>query len=221
MRSKATKNEAVGPAGLVTPRCQIWGVLNVTPDSFCDGGRYLQADAALQQGERLWRDGATVIDIGGASSRPRGLVYGAGADPVPAREEQARVVPVIEALAAQLPEACLSVDTCRAEVARAALAAGADIVNDISGGQSAALLDAVAAAEAEIVLMHNRGDGALDAAHTHYDDLWQTVQEELAAAATRAEAAGIDRARIWLDPGLGFAKTAPQSFALLAQLERW
>jgi dihydropteroate synthase len=199
------------------PRVALWGVLNVTPDSFSDGGRYLAVGAAVEHARRMCAEGADVIDVGGESTRPPGATYGAGARPVPAAEERERVVPVIERLVGELGVR-VSIDTVKAEVARAAVAAGARIVNDVSCGRSEALLGAAAEAGAELVLMHNRGRGEVDAAHTGYDHTFRDVVRELMAAVDRAVALGMPRDRVWIDPGLGFAKTAEQSVALLGRV---
>ena len=196
-------------------RCQVWAVLNVTPDSFSDGGRYLDPAAALAHASELVAGGADVIDVGGASSRPPGRAYGKGAEIVGVEEELRRVVPVIERVVGELG-ARVSIDTTRPEVARAALRAGATIVNDVSNGASPALLEAAAEARAELVLMHNRGDGAVSGDNIVYRDVVQDVIGELSSAAVRAREAGVGSGRIWLDPGIGFAKTAPDSLALIA-----
>lgn len=196
--------------------CEIWGILNVTPDSFSDGGAYLAVDAALAHGARMLRDGATVIDVGGESSRPPGRTYGAvGA--VSESEESARVVPVIEGLATY--GARISIDTIKPGVAERALAAGAQIVNDVSCGRSEALLRLAAESGAELVLMHNRGRGERSPANTRYGDVGQEVRDELMAAVDRAVTAGVAAECIWIDPGVGFAKTAAQSAAVLARTD--
>ncbi len=197
--------------------CALWGVLNVTPDSFSDGGRFLDLDAALAQGRALWAAGASVVDVGGESTRPRGATYGAGYAAVSADEERARVVPVVVALARG--GARVSIDTTKGEVARAALEAGATIVNDVSCGRDPALLRVAAEAEADLVLMHNRGRGEVTPEAACYADLVGEVLAELAEACARAEQAGVKRARVWLDPGLGFAKTPAQSLLLLARVD--
>jgi dihydropteroate synthase len=197
--------------------CALWGVLNVTPDSFSDGGRFLALEAALAHGRAMLAAGADVLDVGGESTRPRGVTYGAGFAAVTLEEELRRVVPVVERLAAE--GAYVSVDTTKPEVARAALAAGARIVNDVSCGRDGALLRIAAEAGAELVLMHNRGSGEVSAETTTYGDLLAEVLAELDAATERAVRAGVSRERIWLDPGLGFAKTAQQSLALLARTD--
>jgi dihydropteroate synthase len=198
--------------------CEIWGVLNVTPDSFSDGGMYLRYDAALAHAERMLADGADVIDIGGASSRPAGTLYGDGAVAVSAEEETARVRPLVAAVSGQLG-ARVSIDTTNAEVARAAIDAGAVIVNDVSCAASDALLELVAERRVEYVVMHNRGSGAVEPPNTNYQAVVSDVLDELLAAAARAISFGVAAERLWLDPGLGFAKTAAQSLALLARTE--
>lgn len=195
-------------------RTEIWGVLNITPDSFSDGGRFLAFDAAVAHGERMLAWGADVLDVGGESSRPPGQTYGAGAVTVSAEEERARVVPVIRALKAK--GARISIDTVKAEVALAAVEAGASIINDVSSGRSAELLRVAAETGAELVLMHNRGRGERSGANVAYVNVVADVREELLRAVERARAAGVRDEAIWLDPGLGFAKTAAQSGELLA-----
>ena len=199
---------------------ELWGVINVTPDSFSDGGRYLDASAAVEHGRRLLAEGADVLDIGGESSRPAGRTYGEGFSAVPADEEMRRVVPVIQALANE-HGARISVDTVKPKVATAALAAGARIVNDVRCAEDPRLAAAAAAAGADYVIMHNRGRGEVLAPNTDYDDVVADVLEELLAAAERVERAGVPRGSVWLDPGIGFAKTARQSAALLSSLGRF
>jgi dihydropteroate synthase len=192
---------------------EVWGVLNVTPDSFSDGGVFLDRGAAFAQAELLVREGADVVDVGGESSRPPGSTYGKGAAPVSAFEELRRILPVIERLRSLGMR--VSVDTVKADVAREAIAAGAAIINDVSCGADAGLLQVVAAAGCELVLMHNRGRGERRGGNVEYGSLVQDVRRELSAAVDRAVALGVARDNIWLDPGLGFAKTADQSLALL------
>ncbi len=196
------------------PRCEIWGVLNVTPDSFSDGGRFVDPSIAIAHGMEMARQGASVIDVGGASSRPAGATYGAGAAPVPIDEEIARVVPVIAALAYE--ELTVSIDTTHGAVARAALKAGAKIVNDVSMGADPELLAVAAEHGAQLVLMHSRSDGRIDQVTAAYGDVAAVVADELEAKVAAARAAGVKR--IWIDPGLGFAKTPDQSARLLAML---
>ena len=197
------------------PRVEIWGVLNVTPDSFSDGGLYLLPDAAIARAKQMLTEGADVIDVGGASSRPKGQTYGAGAEDVPIEVEIARVVPVVEAIARELG-AKVSIDTVYGEVADAALRAGARIVNDVSTGHDASLLFAVAEHRAELVLMHTRGHGEVTPENTAYEDVVRDVGNDLVCACDRARACGVSTDRLWIDPGLGFAKTADQSARLLA-----
>jgi dihydropteroate synthase len=192
------------------PRTLVMGILNVTPDSFAGGVRDpdLAADLAL----RLEADGADIIDIGGESTRP-------GADPVSEAEELDRVVPVIERLRGRL-QVPMSIDTYKAAVARSAVAAGASIVNDISGlGYDQQLGDVVARSCAGLVLMHTRGRPQDMYREAGYDDVGAEVSAELRQALERADAAGVAREQIILDPGIGFAKRAEHSRAVLTNLE--
>ena len=199
-------------------RARVMGIVNVTPDSFSDGGRFLDPRRAVDQALALADAGADLLDLGAESTRPGGGVYGAGAAAVAADEEWRRLEPVLAALRPQtaLP---VSVDTRKGEVARRALATGADLVNDVSALADPALADAVAAAGCPVVLMHSRGETATMQRQAVYGDAAAEVGDELAAALARAEAAGIDRRQTLLDPGLGFAKTAAQSLLLLARLD--
>jgi dihydropteroate synthase len=198
---------------------ELWGVLNVTRDSFSDGGRYLDPKAAVEHGRTLWTQGADVVDVGGESSRPAGTTYGAGFEPVSAEEEIRRVVPVIEALSAEGIR--VSIDTVKPEVARAALAAGASTVNDVRCAEDPALAAVAAEAGAEYVIMHNRGRGEVRRPNIDYGDVTTKVLDELQAAAERVERAGVPQSSVWFDPGLGFAKTARQSVELLSSLGRF
>lgn len=189
----------------------LMGIVNVTPDSFSDGGRHLDPDAAVAAALRLADEGADLLDLGGESTRP-------GAPPVPAAEELRRVVPVVERLRARGYPLPISVDTSKGAVARAALAAGADLVNDVSALSDPDLARAVAEAGAPVVLMHMRGTPADMQTRTGYGDVVRDVARELEAALARAEGAGIPRERTLLDPGIGFAKTAEQSVELLARV---
>ncbi len=199
---------------------ELWGVINVTPDSFSDGGRYLDPKAAIAHGQRLVEEGADVLDVGGESSRPAGRAYGEGFAQVAASDEIARVLPVVEALVGELG-ARVSIDTVKPEVAAAALRAGASIVNDVRCGENPGLAEVAADAGAEYVVMHTRGRGEVRAPHTDYRDVVGEVLRELQEAADRVERAGVAKASVWLDPGLGFAKTARQSVALLSSLGRF
>lgn len=196
----------------------VWGVLNVTPDSFSDGGKYYARDAAVARGVVMLREGASVLDVGGESSRPKGATYGDGAQPVSVDEEIRRVVPVIELLCRE-HRAVVSIVTVKAEVARAAVYAGASIINDVSCGASEELLRVAATTGAELVLMHSRDKGQIDASTTNYTDVVADVLAELTSAVVRARAAGVNDAKIWIDPGFGFAKTWEQSLTLLARLD--
>ena len=191
----------------------IMGIVNATPDSFSDGGRYHARDAAVAHAERLVAEGADLVDLGGESTRP-------GATDVPASEEIERVVPVIAALRSRGVRIPLSIDTRKPEVARAALDAGADLVNDVAGLADPALARLVAERGVPVVIMHMRGTPADMTAHAEYGDVVAEVTAELAAALARAEAAGVRRDRVILDPGIGFAKNAAHNLALLGALPR-
>ncbi len=191
----------------------LMGVLNITPDSFSDGGRYFRRDAALRRLEELQAEGADIVDIGGESTRP-------GSAPVSEREELRRVLPVIEA-AAERVGIPLSIDTTKAGVARAALAAGAEIVNDISGLRFDPELGSVAAETgAGLVLMHIRGQPRTMQENIYYDDLVGEVLAELGTSVQRALRAGCRREQLVVDPGIGFGKTAEQNLVLIEQLGR-
>ncbi|MGD8441328.1 MAG: dihydropteroate synthase [Holophagae bacterium] len=187
------------------------GIVNATPDSFSDGGRFATADEAVAEGERQLAAGAAIIDVGGESSRP-------GAGEVTADEERRRVLPVIAGLRRRQPRAILSVDTTKVEVAEAAFDAGADLVNDVSAGSAAGMLELVAGRAAGIVLMHRRGTPTTMQNDTRYDDVVAEVHAFLRERATAAARAGIAPDRIWLDPGIGFGKDDDGNLALLAAL---
>lgn len=188
------------------------GILNVTPDSFADGGRYVDPEGAVEAGVRMASDGADIIDVGGESTRP-------GSQPVGEEEELRRVMPVVERLA-QRVTIPISIDTYKARVASEALGAGAAIVNDVSGLQYQPALGRVAAsAGAALILMHTRGRSSDMYGHAVYRDLLGEVRDELREAIHRAEEAGVRRDAIVLDPGIGFAKRAEHSFELLARLD--
>ena len=192
-------------------RLVVIGVLNVTPDSFSDGGRFTSLDDAVAHGCRLADDGADLVDVGGESTRP-------GADRVDAAEEERRVIPVIEALVADGVR--VSIDTYRAVVAERALAAGASVVNDVSGGLGDPDMAAVVrAAGCPWILMHWRGHSRRMQDLAHYVDVVDDVRRELAERVEAANQAGISSDRIVIDPGLGFAKTAEHNWALLAHLD--
>jgi dihydropteroate synthase len=205
---------------LAAGRPRVMGVLNLTPDSFSDGGRWFDpADAsrAVERGLALLAAGAELLDLGAESTRPGGGVYGGGAREVAAEEELARLLPVLAGLRAATG-APLSVDTRKAAVARAALAAGADLVNDVSALADPEMGAVVAAAGCPVVLMHSRGELATMQRGIRFRDVVAEVRSELAEAVARAEAAGIARGQIVIDPGIGFGKTAEQNLALLAGL---
>jgi dihydropteroate synthase len=189
----------------------LMGVVNVTPDSFSDGGRFLEPGQAVDQAERLADEGADLVDLGGESTRP-------GAAPVDAEAELRRVVPVVERLRARGFRLPISIDTSKAPVARAALEAGADLVNDVSVLVDPALAAVVARAGVPVVVMHSRGTPADMASRASYVDLLAEVAAELRAALARAAIWGIPAERIILDPGLGFAKTPAQTVELLARV---
>jgi dihydropteroate synthase len=190
---------------------QVMGVVNVTDDSFSDGGRYLDADRAVEHGMRLAAEGAAIIDVGGESTRP-------GAVRVDTALELARVVPVVEGLAAQ--GITVSIDTMHAPVARAALESGATIVNDVSGGRAdPSMAGLLAEARGPWVLMHWRSvSGGRPHEVPSYGDVVAEVRTDLLAAVDAAVAAGVDTANLVIDPGLGFAKTAQHNWALLHAL---
>lgn len=194
-------------------------ILNVTPDSFSDGGRHLRLEDAVAAGCRAADAGAMVLDIGGESTRPRGATYGTGASHVSPAEEIRRVVPVLEALRNERPAVALSVDTRKASVAAAALQAGADIVNVVTGlDPEPELLGLVAKSGAALILNHCRGTPATTFEASRFTDVVAEVAADLAAARDRAASAGVPEERIFLDPGFGFGKDADQNFALLARL---
>lgn len=187
------------------------GILNVTPDSFSDGGLFVERGAAVQHALEMAEQGAAVVDVGGESTRP-------GAQPVSAAEEAGRVVPVIEELARRAPGLVISVDTSKPEVAAQALAAGASIVNDVTAGRDPRMLELVAGAGAGIVLMHMRGTPQTMQQDTRYTHVVAEVAAFLAERAQAALSAGIPKERVFLDPGIGFGKDLAGNLALLAAL---
>ena len=190
----------------------VAGILNVTPDSFSDGGRHLAPADAVAQAERLIADGATMLDIGAESTRP-----GRPA-PVPVDEEWRRLEPVLRACVERWPHIPVSVDTVKGEIARRALAAGAHVINDVSALRlDPTIADHCAAADAGLILMHSRGDTATMATydHAHYGDVVAEVCDELSAQVAVAQARGVAPERVILDPGLGFSKTPVQSLHML------
>ena len=191
-------------------RPMVMGIVNVTPDSFSDGGKYSATDAAIAHGLDLVAQGAGILDIGGESTRP-------GATPVPLEEELRRVIPVIEGLAAQAGVP-ISIDTYKTEVMRAATTAGAAIINDVYALQAPGALEVAAASNAGICLMHSQGTAQTMQIDPQYQDVVREVSDFLQARMAAAEAHGIPRARIMLDPGFGFGKRSVHNIALLHEL---
>lgn len=197
----------------VLERTLVMGVLNVTPDSFSDGGLFDDVEAAVQRGLEMVSEGADILDVGGESTRP-------GADPVPADEERERVVPVIKRLAAEVgDDAFVSVDTMKAAVADAACAMGASIVNDVSAGRDPAMFGTAASAGAALVLMHMQGDPQTMQAEPQYDDVVAEVRDDLRGRLDVAVAAGVERERLCVDPGIGFGKTIDHNLMLMREIE--
>ena len=197
-------------------RTHVMGVLNVTPDSFSDGGRFDTPARAIEHGLRMAEEGADFIDVGGESTRPKSQAYGEGGDPVGEEEELRRVLPVIEGLARRSPVP-ISIDTYRSRVAREALRAGASIVNDISAFHFDPVMPAVVAeADAAAVLMHIRGTPKTMQSNLEYRDLWGEILAYLQEGIDRARASGVRQ--LLVDPGIGFGKTAHQNLRLIAEL---
>ena len=195
----------------LTNQALVMGVLNVTPDSFSDGGRFFDRAAAVEHGLKMWRAGAAIIDVGGESTRP-------GAQPVLPNDQIARVCPVIEALA-RSAQVEISIDTAKAEVARAAIAAGATIINDISGGRGDEQMFALAAETgAGLILMHMQGTPATMQLAPVYTDVVKEVADFFRQQFAQAVRSGIDPMCIAFDPGIGFGKTLQHNLALLAHL---
>lgn len=201
-----------GGRRLVLDRPRIVGIVNVTPDSFSDGGRLGSVEAAVAHGLALVDEGADALDVGGESTRP-------GATPVDEAEEIARVVPVIEALVARTPVP-ISVDTSKPAVMRAAVAAGAGMINDVRALRADGALEVAAALGVPVCLMHMQGEPATMQAAPHYDDVVDEVRRFLADRVLACEFAGMPRQRIVVDPGFGFGKTAAHNWTLLAALGR-
>ena len=194
-------------------RPRVMGIVNVTPDSFSDGGRLASVEAAVAHGLRLVEQGADILDVGGESTRP-------GAGPVTAEDEIARVLPVIEGLRANW-DGPISIDTMKPGVARAAVAAGATMWNDVTAlGHAPDSLATAAELGCDVVLMHMKGEPRTMQADPRYDDVVAEVADWLVARAGAAMAAGVALERIWLDPGIGFGKTAAHNLALTAHLDR-
>lgn len=197
----------------------VMGILNVTPDSFSDGGRYTSVDSARARAEEMITEGATIIDVGGESSRPRGDAYGRGAVSVPEGEEIARIQPVVRAIARDLPEAIISIDSYKPAVVRAALDDGAHVVNDVTGLRyHPETAELAASAGAAMILMHALGrPGDMPQEH-HYSNVIVEVAASLRDSAGLAQEAGVRS--LVLDPGFGFGKSVKENFALLGHLQR-
>jgi len=201
------------------PRTLIMGVLNVTPDSFSDGGKFFEPRAAIEHGLRLLDEGADILDIGGESTRP-GAMAVSGQTAVPAEEELRRVMPVIEQLLRRRPEVLVSIDTYKAQVARKAVEAGAEIANDVSGLRwDAEMASTLAGLKCGVVLMHMRGRPAEWRTLPPLVDPVGLVSRELRRSAEAAVMAGIARQRIVLDPGFGFGKSFDENYPLLAHFD--
>jgi dihydropteroate synthase len=198
-----------GRYALPLDRPLIMGVLNITPDSFSDGGRFLDPGRAVAQGQMLVEQGADILDVGGESTRP-------GAEPVPLAQELDRVLPVVEGL--RTLEVPISVDTYKPAVMRAALQAGASMINDVNALQCEGALDAVRASDCAVCLMHKQGDPRTMQDNVHYDDVVREVGAFLSERAEACAAAGIARERIVLDPGFGFGKRSVHNLELLRNL---
>ncbi len=195
-------------------RTYIMGILNTTPDSFSDGGQFNTLDKALKQAEQMVTAGADILDIGGQSTRP-------GAETISLEEELTRTIPVIQAIRDKL-NIPISIDTTRAEVAKATIAAGADLVNDISGGTfDPLMLATVAELGVPIILMHIRGNPQTMQQLTDYDDLITDIKQFFTTQIQKAQKIGIPVEKLILDPGIGFAKTASQNLELLRQLAQF
>jgi dihydropteroate synthase len=200
-------NRVLGPDPVLA------GVLNVTPDSFSDGGDFLDPERASARAAAMLDEGAQIIDVGGESTRP-------GSDPVSPEEELRRVVPVIRGIMAERPEAIVSIDTYRAGTAEAALQAGASVVNDVSAlRRDPGMPDVVADAGCPVILMHMLGEPKTMQRDPHYDDVVREVRDFLAGRAERAVAVGVEEENIILDPGIGFGKTLEHNLALLRHLD--
>ena len=201
-----------GAKTLDLARPVVMGVVNVTPDSFSDGGRFLPVEAAIAQGVRLVEEGAAIVDIGGESTRP-------GAAPVSVEEELGRVVPVVEGLSKAVPWAILSVDTSKPEVIRQVLAAGAGLINDVRALSEPGALETVAASDCAVCLMHMQGDPQTMQRSPGYVDVVKEVKAYLQERVQKCRAAGMSADRIVLDPGFCFGKTLEHNLELLRRLE--
>jgi dihydropteroate synthase len=212
-REPAARNTPRAGTPLPGPGPVLVGILNVTPDSFSDGGDFLDPESAARRAAAMLEEGAAIIDIGGESTRP-------GSDPVPQEEEIQRVVPVIERIRAVLPEAVISIDTYRAETAAAALEAGARVVNDVSALRAdPRMASVVAEAGCPVVLMHMKGEPKTMQEEPRYEDVVREVRDFLAQRAEVAVAAGVRPENVIVDPGIGFGKNLDHNLALLRDLD--
>lgn len=211
----ATDQRLLWPSGSLdfSVGCLLMGVVNVTPDSFSDGGQFFDIGRAIEHGLEMASQGAAIIDVGGESSRP-------GSAPVAPAEQIRRVVPVIEALVRQT-NVPISIDTCNVEVARAALSAGASILNDITALADDGMAELAARSQAPVVLMHMQGTPKTMQVEPTYDDVVGEVMHFLLTRARRAESFGIVSERIWIDPGIGFGKTMAHNLLLLKHIHRF
>lgn len=196
----------------LSERGEIMGIVNVTPDSFSDGGDFSTTEAAVVHALELIEDGAAIVDIGGESTRP-------GAAEVGEDEEKARVLPVIEKLLSQKPDAVISIDTCKPGVARAAVAAGAKVINDVTGFRDAEMIEVAAEFEAGLVAMHMQGTPRTMQKNPRYIDVIKEVQDFFIDRHNAFLAAGIDPERIVYDPGIGFGKTLEHNLELLRRID--
>lgn len=212
--------EAAANAVLQWPRgrldfsvgCLVMGILNVTPDSFSDGGQFLDADRAVEHGLEMAAQGAAMIDVGGESTRP-------GSQPVPPAEQIRRVVPIIEALAEKI-DIPISIDTHHVEVARAAFMAGASILNDITALADKRMIELTAQQQVPVVLMHMQGTPTTMQVEPHYENVVTEVRDFLVTRCERARSLGIPRERLFIDPGIGFGKSLQHNLQLLRHLDR-
>lgn len=198
---------------LLPSNTYVMGIINVTPDSFSDGGRFNHIDHALKHAERLLEEGAHILDIGGESTRP-------GAQAVSAEDELKRVMPVLEALKTHFPEALLSVDTCKAEVMQAAIDREVAMINDVMALRAPQALEVCSPAAVAVCLMHMQGEPRTMQQKPYYNNVIAEVKAFLLERAAVCEQAGIAQERIWLDPGFGFGKTLEHNVTLLQQLEQ-
>ncbi len=200
-----------GAFAFALDRPLIMGVVNVTPDSFSDGGKFFAGERAIEHALKLREEGADIVDVGGESTRP-------GAEEIPLNEELRRVLPVVEALAGK--GLAVSIDTQKPAVMKAAVASGACLINDVNALQAAGAMAAAAATDAAVCLMHRQGTALTMQRDPHYDDVVGEIKSFLLARAAAAMTAGIDRSRIVLDPGFGFGKTRAHNLTLLKALPR-